>query len=261
MKKILPIAISCSLAFILASCSSSVDYKTLRTSSIDDDVKASLNIQFDETTNSKKLETEDQTGSYYTIYTNSDYKASLFMNTTCITEDDSVIVKTLSDPKRTKNVYVNALTFAGVTFYSGETSAILTEAYDSTYGITTLDLGFEQDTSSSWSKTLSTDYLINYINDNKEKIQNDEININVSTVYLPILATRTYKDSKTLKTYVFVPVYFTYSVSGQALVKSDNEAGYELTSMPSVAEKELTYSKESGQESYLATTFKTETTN
>ena len=238
MKKIAVLAASALAILGLASCNSE-DLSQLRQNyDIDEEIKTELHINFDETTNSIRLNPEKGSAtSYFDVYIPKNYNDALVVTTTPIDDSlfkaENLTLKEAVETKRFKSMSVFPLAFYKVALYTSETSQVLKEVNNSTYGLNTkvnddfkykFDLDLKLPT--TWSTIYNAEPLLNAYKDGKT----DGLEFQVA--YLPILFERIYENQVKLKTYMLIPVYATYTYFDEQISLADNDKGYLIEENP-----------------------------
>lgn len=211
LNKIIAAIGTLSIFATLVSCGgSSEDLTTLRVATVSDSKKEMYNLNFDDATGSKVVESDT-----YSIYVSSDIKSSLFIYEVDIMSlkdsQGDVIIDDDSDKLRT--VISNTLYFStgDSAIYSTEKAQYISYLYNTTDGIIKLanndTLGFTPDYSQSLTKTVDLKSAYQFSKDNNL----NDVKLNI--VYLPTYFVRKNDGNVILSQYVLAPIYMTFVYS------------------------------------------------
>ena len=256
MKKLLlPIFALCGLA--LTACNTGTKLTDLRQDEVAQSVKDELLINFNDTTNSIRLESDDRTNqkSYYDVYVSNDTKNNLFTYT--------IEFSKLNDKELTFEEAVKANRFRGASIsnlifndkiYTEESTAILAEVYNTKYGISKNDsngkselLGLKVKTKNLWTETIDCDAAVKAYQDDKKT------DIKLQILYMPVFAKRVNDGLQVLKVWVFVPVSYNFVTGDQMVELENNQLKYSPNSFTQYKNVELVFNPTAGKTGFLAT--------
>ena len=208
----------------LASCkkTKSDDYNSQRyvdLTTIEDSVESDLKLFYTDTVSlqdgGQLLGESSVKTTRFDIYVSKDANNSLFVYNYDLTEYFSG-----SNGKNNKTVTVSSLAMSMVSdaeVYSSEKSSIVSQAFDSKIGVSTLfaDAAFKVNSLSSWTTSLSSSLAY-------KAFKKDSKTISLSVVYMPLYVEHYVKTQAVLKEYVFLPVHVSFTTSdGKELVENE----------------------------------------
>ncbi len=281
MKKSLIGIMTISACVLLASCSKkTLDYSTFRSDGLNPSAadlknedymtkvnatKDKYNLNFNGTTGvALNLEATQAEGYKkeeveYNVYLANDYANSVFAYKIKLSDVYENLDKAFNDNK-IKTFYINTLVFSE-SIYDEEKNAFVTELYNDSYGLANVkdekkkfEFSFDQDTTSSWTKSIKDDYVTGIKNAYKDNIGD----IYIKVAYLPAYLERYHSGQEILSAYFLAPIYVEFVDNSNKSIKydKDSEKGYKLEdSKISCEEVKLEFAKddEGNAKNYLAT--------
>ena len=281
MKKSLIGIMTISACVLLASCSKkTLDYSTFRSDGLNPSAadlknedymtkvnatKDKYNLNFNGTTGvALNLEATQAEGYKkeeveYNVYLANDYANSVFAYKIKLSDVYENLDKAFNDNK-IKTFYINTLVFSE-SIYDEEKNAFVTELYNDSYGLANVkdekkkfEFSFDQDTTSSWTKSIKDDYVTGIKNAYRDNIGD----IYIKVAYLPAYLERYHSGQEILSAYFLTPIYVEFVDNSNKSIKydKDSEKGYKLEdSKISCEEVKLEFAKddEGNAKNYLAT--------
>lgn len=281
MKKSLIGIMTISACVLLASCSKkTLDYSTFRSDGLNPSAtdqknveymtkvnatKDKYNLNFNGTTGvalnleATKAEGYKKEEVEYNVYLANDYANSVFAYKIKLSDVYENLDKAFNDNK-IKTFYINTLVFSE-SIYDEEKNAFVTELYNDSYGLANVkdekkkfEFSFNQDTTSSWTKSIKDDYVTGIKNAYKDNIGD----IYIKVAYLPAYLERYHSGQEILSAYFLAPIYVEFVDNSNKSIKydKDSEKGYKLEdSKISCDEVKLEFAKddEGNAKNYLAT--------
>jgi len=281
MKKSLIGIMTISACVLLASCNKkTLDYSTFRSDGLNPSAtdqknveymtkvnatKDKYNLNFNGTTGvalnleATKAEGYKKEEVEYNVYLANDYANSVFAYKIKLSDVYENLDKAFNDNK-IKTFYINTLVFSE-SIYDEEKNAFVTELYNDSYGLANVkdekkkfEFSFNQDTTSSWTKSIKDDYVTGIKNAYKDNIGD----IYIKVAYLPAYLERYHSGQEILSAYFLAPIYVEFVDNSNKSIKydKDSEKGYKLEdSKISCNEVKLEFAKddEGNAKNYLAT--------